>query len=81
MTGEAARLLAEIGRPPVVVAMSRGGPEVPEMIEPTVDDLSVAGLLALADAGRHAASDHLEDALLAKVATEYQATDCFVGEK
>src|SRR4029077_14965130 len=34
-----------------------------------VFDLSPKGLLALADAGRHAASDHLEDALTAGVVT------------
>jgi cyclic 2,3-diphosphoglycerate synthetase len=69
VSAHAARLLAERGHPPVVVAMSRGGPAAPELIDPTTDDLSVDGLLALADAGRHAASDHLEDALLARVAT------------
>jgi cyclic 2,3-diphosphoglycerate synthetase len=69
VSAHAARYLAEQGRPPVVVAMSRGGPAEPELIDPASHDLSVAGLLALADAGRHAASDHLEDALLAGVAT------------
>ncbi len=69
VSAHAARQLAETGRPPVVVAMGRGGPAEPELIDPTVDDLSVAGLLALADHGRHAASDHLEDAILARVAT------------
>jgi cyclic 2,3-diphosphoglycerate synthetase len=64
-----ARFLAERGTPPVVVAMGRGGPPAPELIDPAVADLSVDGLLALAASGRHAASDHLEDALLARVAT------------
>ena len=50
----------------VVVAMGRGGPAQPEVAEtpPTVDDL-----LALSRAGRHAASDYLEDAALAGVVT------------
>ncbi|CAN5726131.1 cyclic 2,3-diphosphoglycerate synthase [soil metagenome] len=64
-----ARVLAANGRPPVIVAMSRGGPAEPELVDPSTADLSVAGLLALADAGRHAASDHLEDALVARLAT------------
>jgi cyclic 2,3-diphosphoglycerate synthetase len=64
-----ARTLAAAGRPPVIVAMSRGGPAEPELVDPTSFDLSIDGLLALADSGRHAASDHLEDALVARVAT------------
>lgn len=60
-----ARLLARRRRV-VVVAMGRGGPHPPELIDrpPTLDDL-----VGLAEAGRHAASDHLEVALLAGVTT------------
>lgn len=64
-----ARALAATGRPPVIVAMGRGGPPAPEMIDPATFDLSPAGLVALAAGGRHAASDHLEDALMARVVT------------
>ena len=64
-----ARLLAARGTPPVVVAMGRGGPAEPELVDPSAFDLSPAGLVALAASGRHAASDHLEDALVAGVAT------------
>ncbi len=64
-----ARLLAERGSPPVVVAMGRGGPATPEVVDPSTFDLTATGLLALAASGRHAASDHLEDALMAGVAT------------
>ncbi len=64
-----ARVLAGAGRPPVVVAMGRGGPPEPELIDPDRFDLSPAGLVALAASGRHAASDHLEDALTAGVVT------------
>ena len=64
-----ARVLAENGRPPVIVAMGRGGPPEPELIDPVTFDLTPAGLVALAESGRHAASDHLEDALMARVAT------------
>jgi len=65
----AARALAARGRAPVIVAMGRGGPSEPELVDPARADLSPAGLLARADAGRHAASDHLEDALTAGVTT------------
>src|SRR4051794_9995770 len=64
-----ARTLAAAGRAPLVVAMGRGGPPEPELIDPATFDLSPAGLVALAGSGRHAASDHLEDALMARVAT------------
>jgi cyclic 2,3-diphosphoglycerate synthetase len=64
-----ARVLAADGRAPVVVAMGRGGPPEPELIDPATFDLSPGGLVALAASGRHAASDHLEDALMARVAT------------
>ena len=64
-----ARLLAERGTPPVIVAMGRGGPPEPEVVDPATTDLSPRGLLALADSGRHAASDHLEDAVMAGVTT------------
>jgi cyclic 2,3-diphosphoglycerate synthetase len=65
VTGHVARVLAQ-DRSVVVVAMGRGGPAEPELIEtpPTLDDL-----VALARAGRHAASDHLETAALAGVTT------------
>jgi cyclic 2,3-diphosphoglycerate synthase len=65
VTGYAARLLART-RDVVVVAMGRGGPPEPEVVElrPTLEDL-----LQLARAGRHAASDYLETAVLAGVVT------------
>jgi cyclic 2,3-diphosphoglycerate synthetase len=65
VAGHAARLLAE-RHDVVVVAMGRGGPAEPELAEvsPTLDRL-----LELSRAGRHAASDYLEDAALARVVT------------
>jgi cyclic 2,3-diphosphoglycerate synthetase len=65
VTGHVARTLAR-GRHVVVVAMGRGGPAEPELVElrPTVDDL-----LARSRAGRHAASDHLETAALTGLST------------
>lgn len=59
-----ARLLRERGTPPVIVAMGRGGPAEPEVVDPATFDLTPEGLIALADGGRHAASDHLEDAVM-----------------
>lgn len=61
----AARLLAE-DRDVVVVAMGRGGPPHPEVaaVPPTVERL-----LELSRGGQHAASDYLEDAVLAQVVT------------
>jgi len=63
VAGHVARQLAR-DRRVVVVAMGRGGPPEPELVEtaPTLDDL-----LALSRSGRHAASDHLEAAALAGV--------------
>jgi cyclic 2,3-diphosphoglycerate synthetase len=69
VSADLARRLAAAGTPPVIVAMSRGGPPEPELVDPVGTDLSIAALLALADAGRHAASDHVEDAVVAGVAT------------
>ncbi|HSS74959.1 MAG TPA: hypothetical protein VLK53_15470 [Gaiellaceae bacterium] len=65
VTGHLARLLAR-DRDVLVVAMGRGGPPEPEVVEvaPTVADL-----LERSRAGRHAASDHLETAALAGVPT------------
>jgi cyclic 2,3-diphosphoglycerate synthase len=65
VSGHVARLLSR-SREVVVVAMGRGGPAEPVVCEaePTVEDL-----LALSRAGKHAASDYLEDAALARVVT------------
>ena len=65
VTAHLARLLSR-ERDAVAVAMGRGGPREPETIEtpPTVDEL-----VALSRSGRHAASDHLEIAMLAGVPT------------
>ncbi|HZB06473.1 MAG TPA: hypothetical protein VE449_07765, partial [Thermoleophilaceae bacterium] len=51
---------------PVVVCMGRGGPAEPRVAEaaPSLDEL-----IAIADAGSHAASDFLEDAVIAGVRT------------
>ena len=65
VTGHVAGELAR-ERNVVVVAMGRGGPPEPELVEvrPTVADL-----LRISRAGMHAASDHLETAALTGVPT------------
>jgi cyclic 2,3-diphosphoglycerate synthase len=66
VAGHWAALLREHGTDPVIVCMGRGGPAEPRVAaaDTTLDDL-----LAIADAGAHAASDYLEDAVLAGVRT------------
>ena len=61
VAGEAARVAARAGLSPVVVAMGRGGPPEPQVAE--AGSVDVHRLLALLEAGQHAASDYLEDAL------------------
>jgi cyclic 2,3-diphosphoglycerate synthetase len=65
VTGHVARLLSS-DRKVIVVAMGRGGPPKPQVVEarPRLDDL-----LELSRAGAHAASDYLETAALAGVTT------------
>jgi cyclic 2,3-diphosphoglycerate synthetase len=65
VTGHVAQRLALTHRI-VVVAMGRGGPPEPEVVfvRPTVE-----ALLDLSRDGRHAASDHLETAVVAGVTT------------
>ncbi len=67
-TAVAAHLAALLARDRdvVIVAMGRGGPREPELVErrPTVDDL-----VALSRTGRHAASDHLELAAVSGLPT------------
>jgi cyclic 2,3-diphosphoglycerate synthase len=65
----AARTAAAAGHSPVVVAMGRGGPPEPEVLRGDRVAITAVDLIALADEGRHAASDYIEDALLARVPT------------
>lgn len=67
LAGEVARIAADSGHIPVLVAMGRGGPEEPVAVLPGEVDLE--HLLGLAAAGEHAASDYLEDALTTGVPT------------
>ncbi|MGH2774005.1 MAG: 2,3-diphosphoglycerate synthetase [Actinomycetota bacterium] len=69
LAGYAARTLSAAGRRPIVVAMGRGGPAEPEILRGDRIELTPEDLVELAEAGRHAASDYVEDALLARVPT------------
>lgn len=66
--GEVVRRLAAGGRTPVVVAMGRGGPPEPVVVR-AGDLVGPEHLLAMADAGAHAASDYYEDAVTTGAAT------------
>jgi cyclic 2,3-diphosphoglycerate synthetase len=64
LAGHIATLLRE--HDPVIVCMGRGGPARPVVASP---DTTLDDLVAIADGGEHAASDYLEDAVLAGVRT------------
>jgi cyclic 2,3-diphosphoglycerate synthetase len=63
-----ARRARQRGRRPVIVAVGRGGPHPPRVIEAGTI-LDARKLLELADAGYHAGSDYVEDALTSGVTT------------
>lgn len=54
---------------PVVVAMGRGGPAQPELLDRNEITLNPETLLQFSKEGRHAASDHFENALMSGVTT------------
>ena len=66
VAGHWAALLRDRGADPVIVCMGRGGPREPQVAEagPTLDEL-----IEIAESGSHAASDFLEDAVIAGVRT------------
>jgi cyclic 2,3-diphosphoglycerate synthase len=66
VAGHWAALLRAAGADPVIVCMGRGGPAEPRLTEaaPSLDEL-----IAIAEGGSHAASDYLEDAVIAGVRT------------
>ena len=66
VAGHWATLLRGLGADPVLVCMGRGGPAEPRLAEAGI---GLDELLAIAEAGGHAASDYLEDAAVAGVHT------------
>jgi cyclic 2,3-diphosphoglycerate synthetase len=67
VSAEMARYLERSGRSPVVVAMGRGGPRRPYVVEEK--GIGEEFLLSELAKGLHAASDHYEDALISGVLT------------
>lgn len=65
----ACRELKKAGFNPGVVAMGRGGPQKPEVIDGAKIKIDPEYLLGQARQGRHAASDHFEDALMSRILT------------
>lgn len=68
ITAHLAQLLKERGERPVVVSMGRGGPAQPQVIKSGAG-VDLQYLIEIARAGGHAASDYIEDAVLAGVDT------------
>ena len=54
---------------PIVVTLGRGGPAEPEVVYGHQVDITAGYLLSLSVQGRHASSDHLENALTSHVTT------------
>jgi cyclic 2,3-diphosphoglycerate synthetase len=69
LSGYIARTLKTSGRTPCIVTMGRGGPAQPELIKGDTIQLTPSYLLEQANQGKHAASDHWENALISRVAT------------
>ncbi len=64
-----ARTMDEEGYDPTIVCMGRGGPPDPVVVDTSERTIDADALIELAERGEHAASDYLEDALLADVPT------------
>jgi cyclic 2,3-diphosphoglycerate synthetase len=64
-----ARYLKKQGRKVVVLAMGRGGPEEPVVLDGETILINNRFLLELKEAGKHAASDYVEDAMMSRIAT------------
>jgi len=69
VSGFASRLIDKNNYNPCVVAMGRGGPEVPEIVKGDEIKISPEYLLEQSEKGVHAASDHWEDALMSRILT------------
>ncbi len=69
VTAHLARWLAGREVPCAVVAMGRGGPPRPELLQPPPCGIDCGYLLDQLERGLHAASDYIEDALIAGVPT------------
>jgi cyclic 2,3-diphosphoglycerate synthetase len=63
------RVLKEKGFDPVVIAMGRGGPEKPDLLDGSSVKIDAEFLVKMADQGKHAASDYFEDAMMSRITT------------
>jgi cyclic 2,3-diphosphoglycerate synthetase len=68
ISGFVARTLKEVCDL-VIITMGRGGPEKPEIVEGDKFEITPEFLLKIAEKGKHASSDHFEDALTSRVLT------------
>lgn len=64
-----ARFLKQSNKKVVVLAMGRGGPEEPVVLDGETILIDNRFLLELKEAGKHAASDYVEDAMMSRVIT------------
>lgn len=64
-----ARFLKSKGKKVVVLAMGRGGPEEPVLLDGENILVDNRFLLELKNAGKHAASDYVEDAMMSRITT------------
>lgn len=69
VSAHTARLVVGLGYRPVVVAMGRGGPEEPVVLDGASILIDNAFLLELRSRGFHASSDYVEDAMMSRVTT------------
>lgn len=69
ISGFTARTLKKCGYTPCIVTMGRGGPADPEIIRGDTIKLDPDYLLEQANQGKHAASDHWENAAISQVVT------------
>ncbi|MBU0761583.1 MAG: 2,3-diphosphoglycerate synthetase [Candidatus Altiarchaeota archaeon] len=69
VAGYICRLLKNEGFNPVAVTMGRGGPGHPEVIEGDKIEITPSYLVSESLHGKHASSDHYEDALTSRIRT------------
>lgn len=68
VSAAAAREFGRAGLDPVLIAMGRGGPAQPEVLA-AGEPVDAKRLLGFVQAGRHGASDYIEDAMVSGAAT------------
>lgn len=69
ISANTARIIKEMNYRPVVVAMGRGGPKEPVLLDGETILIDNKFLMELKDSGKHASSDYVEDAMMSRVLT------------